>query len=435
MLYKIEKNTLNTKENLYSEIQPVIEKKVHVLIADNILKTYKVKYYSGELYIYYNNVYISDTSILERFIIQTNNNLKERDIKDILYNVRIRVSGEIIEPNRDYINFKNGLFNIKNNELIKHTPDIFTINRINASYHSNYPMNGDIIKFLNDVANSNPDRVKALLQIIGYSLTSSVEFQKAFIFYGETAENGKSTLLEVINALIGENNISHVSIHDLQKTRFCASELGNKLLNCVSELPRSNLESLEVFKAVVTGDAMSVEEKFKKRYAIKPYAKHIFTANELPSISDNTNGFYRRINILKFEAQFSEEKKANFNISNLLKDEALNYLARISLEAYLELLKTRHFANEEESNSLIEEYKKRNDSVLYYINESSNFEKFISNKTTFQRIKLYEDYLQWCHTLRIYNPVGKNTFYAKICKSNMFENVIIHGKDSFKIII
>lgn len=46
----------------------------------------------------------------------------------------------------------------------------------------------------------------------------------------------------------------------------------------VAELPRTKLDSVELFEAVVTGDSLSVEKKYKDRYTITPYAKHIFTA-------------------------------------------------------------------------------------------------------------------------------------------------------------
>lgn len=408
---------------------------IHVKIAKVVCKTLYIQYYNEGLYIYKNGVYTNDISILELEIIKVYRNATRNIMKEVLHHIETIKKSNIIEPDKNFINFKNGLYDLKNKKLIKHTPKIFTLNQINASYIANPPTNNDILNFFNDITSNNSERKKALLQIIGYCFTLGVELQKAFIFYGETAENGKSTLLEIINRLIGRENISHVSIHELQKSRFCSSELKNKLLNCVSELPRNNLDSVEVFKAVVTGDVMSVEEKFKKRYEIRPYAKHIFTSNELPSVSDTTYGFYRRINIIKFDAKFSEEQKNNFNINNILTDDAINYLARISLEAYLELIEERHFANEEESNNLIEEYKKKNDSFFYYINDSINFEKFMENNKndTFRKSSLYENYITFCNTLHIKNIDGRSTFYKKIRQTNIFDEVTIHGIDCFKI--
>ena len=117
---------------------------------------------------------------------------------------------------------------------------------------------------------------------------------------------------------------------------------------------------------------MAVEKKYKDRYTIKPYAKNIFTANELPRVDDTTEGFYRRLNILLFEAKFSDEAKKKFNKDNLLTKEARDYLASISVKAYLELLESesRDFANEEESNSVLDTYRKENNSVLSFLDSN-----------------------------------------------------------------
>ena len=397
------------------------ENKMHVQIGNILMKKYHIKNYSGNLYIYNKGIYSDDISILERNIIKLNPNITKRIREEIFSYIKIIKSEENISASKNYINFKNYLYDIKNSKILPHTPSIFTINQINAEYINDTLFNEDVEKFLNDITNNNSIKRKAILEIIGYSMTSSVDFQKAFVFYGKTAENGKSTLLEIILNLIGKDNTCHVTIHDLQKGKFYASEIGGKLLNTVAELPRTKLDSVELFKAVVTGDSLSVEKKYKDRYTITPYAKHIFTANELPKISDTTNGFYRRLNILEFDASFTDNQKRDFDISKLLNENALNYLAKISLEAYIELLKRRHFSNEVESNKIIENYKNQNNSVNEYLYDSSYFEIFINKNTTFTRKSLYNNYRDFCDISNIKILEGKNSFYEKIRDSKLFE--------------
>lgn len=410
----------------------ILDKKIHVQIGDELIKKYNIKYYHNDLYIYDNGVYVNDTSILEREILSLNENINRFTRKEILEYIKIRLSGENVITNKNYINFKNGLYNILSKSFFPHSSKIFTLNQINATYiESNY-INQDVENFLDDITSKNSNRKKALLEIIGYSMTSNVDLQKAFIFFGASAENGKSTLLEILSHLIGRNNISHVSIHNLQKGKFYAAEIKDKLLNTVAELPRTSLESVEIFKSIVTGDSLSVEEKYKDRYEINPYAKHIFTANELPQILDTSNGFYRRLNIVKFDAQFTDEQKMNFNINNLLNENALNHLAKISLNAYLELLNTRHFSNEKESEEIIRQYKNQNNSINEYLYNSSYFQIFIHNNTTFTRKSLYNNYLDYCATSgnKIIN--GKIAFYKQIRDTKLFTDLTINGIHYFK---
>ena len=413
------------------------KKNMHVQIGDTLLESLHIKLYNTDLYVYQNGVYIKDISIIEREILSLNENTTKNTRKEVLEYIKIKLSGDNVAVNKQYINFKNCLYDVQNKKILQHTPSIFSLNQINANYIDSDYIDADVEKFLNEITSYNSVRKKTILQIIGYSMTSNTDFQKAFIFYGESAENGKSTLLDVISHLIGEDNISHITIHNLQNGKYYASELKNKLLNSVAELPRNRLDSVEVFKSVVTGDSISVEEKYKDRYTIKPYAKHIFTANELPIIDDKTNGFIRRLNIVNFDANFTLEPKKSFDINKLLTSRALNYLARISINAYIELLDSMHFANEEESNKLIEDYKKGENNTSFYSYLDSNFfNDFIKNYINFRIPKnsLYENYIRYCQLNNYATILGRNVFYDKIIKSNLFSENIINGIRYFKFL-
>ena len=131
-----------------------------------------------------------------------------------------------------------------------------------------------IEKFLDDICCNNINRKLTLLQYTGYSMTFRTDFEIALILYGPTAKNGKSTFIELVNTLIGKENVAHVTMSQLSE-RFCGSELTDKLLNTETEVER-NIKSIEVLKKVITGDTFSVEEKYKPRYDITPFCKFIF---------------------------------------------------------------------------------------------------------------------------------------------------------------
>ena len=390
-------------------------------IAEDIWLDRNVKFYKENFYIYDCGVYVLENGRIEEIIYGINRSLEKSKRREILEYLKILGRERQTDRYDNYINFQNGIFDLDSKKFIKHSPDIFMLNQINCDYVENANPNEDIEKFLNDITSNIESRKKAILQIIGYSMTTSVELQKAFIFYGKSAENGKSVLVELISNLIGEENTCHVSIHELQGGRFYASELTNKLLNVVAELPRNHLKSVEVFKSIVTGDKMSVEQKYKDRYSIKPYAKNIFTANELPRVEDTTEGFYRRLNILLFEAKFSDEAKKKFNKRKLFTQEALEYLASISVKAYLELLESdsRDFANEEESNKVLDTYRKDNNSVLSFI-ASNQIQEMLQKGQKIDRPEFYQEYKVWCSD-NGYKAKGRNKFYTEVEETKLFD--------------
>ncbi len=402
-------------------------------IAEAIVRSEKVKFYKENFYLYKDGVYIKDTTgMLDKKIFLLNKEFSKSERNEIKEYIKLIADVTEVQNVDYYINFKNCILNVETLEKIEHDSEMFFLNQINANYNEQIDRNEYIDKFLNDVTSNNEKRKQAILQIIGYCMTTSLDFQKAFVFYGPTAENGKSVLVDVIGHLIGEDNTSHISIHELQNGRFYAAELTNKLLNIVAELPRNHLKSVEVFKSIVTGDAMSVEEKYKNRYSIKPYAKNIFTANELPRVDDNSEGYFRRLNICKFEAKFTEEEKRNFNKRKLLTQEALDYLAFISVKAYNELLNSNsmYFANEDESNEIVEKYRQENNSALSFIS-SEYIKNKLSNGESIDRPEIYSIYKNWCSE-NGYKAKGRNKFYAEIESQNLLEMKYDNGYPKYR---
>lgn len=102
-----------------------------------------------------------------------------------------------------------------------------------------------------------------------------------------------------------KRKVNHITLQDFINNRFSVLEIKGKLVNIVSEMTKEFLKDSSVFKQIVTGDTITVEEKFKDRYTIKPYTKHIFIANKLPKVADTSNGYFRKLFVIPFEAVFT----------------------------------------------------------------------------------------------------------------------------------
>ncbi len=83
-------------------------------------------------------------------------------------------------------------------------------------------------------------------EMIGYTLFRRNELGKAFILTGQGA-NGKSTLLEVLNELLGEENIASVSLEELNH-RFKTFQLEGKLANIGDDISNKYIEDNSTFK-------------------------------------------------------------------------------------------------------------------------------------------------------------------------------------------
>lgn len=426
--YKVSKNELEIEQIEYQEIKES-DKPSHDIIARRLLQENEIRVFEDTLYIYENGVYRRNEKSINRKIIEIYPKATTRMQKEVK-SYLLTMAPEVQLKYENLINFKNGLYDLNNNALMPHSPYYFTINQINANINWDPVRIGAVDRFLDKISCENIGRKKAILQMIGYSMTSSVEMQKAFVLYGKTAGNGKSTLLEIIERLIGSENVSHVTLQDFVSNRFSVSEIKGKLVNMVSEMTKEFLKDSSVFKQIVTGDTTTVEEKFKDRHTIKPYAKHIFTANELPKVADTSNGYFRRLFIIPFEAVFTDLEKINFNFKELITEQALNYLAAIALQEYIIARREHAFINEEESKNIIETYKMDSNTVIAYLYDKDRMRCLLRSGRVRKRNEVFADYINYCKDSG-YIHKGRNKFYEEVEATGLVQKGVYNGYDTY----
>lgn len=210
--------------------EPVEE---HVVVGDQLIETYNLKYYNGLVYYYNNGVYkcATDNFLYSCIVKNINKSAKKSFYKNVINYINgLLYNDQEIIPDINYINYKNGLYNLVDNKLYKHTPDIFTVNQLNCNYNADIIPCTIVDKFLDDITCHNIKRKQAILIIIGYCQTTRINLQKSFIFYGSKGANGKSTLANLIMALIGKENICSITLQTFAQ-RFGTSEINGKILN------------------------------------------------------------------------------------------------------------------------------------------------------------------------------------------------------------
>ena len=426
--YKVFKNELEIEQIEYHEIKES-DKPSHDIIARRLLQENEIRVFEDTLYIYENGVYRRNEKSINRKIIEIYPKATTRMQKEVK-SYLLTMAPEVQLKYENLINFKNGLYDLNNNTLMPHSPYYFTINQINANINWDPVRIGAVDRFLDKISCENIGRKKAILQMIGYSMTSSVEMQKAFVLYGKTAGNGKSTLLEIIERLIGSENVSHVTLQDFVSNRFSVSEIKGKLVNMVSEMTKEFLKDSSVFKQIVTGHTTTVEEKFKDRHTIKPYAKHIFTANELQKVADTSNGYFRRLFIIPFEAVFTDLEKINFNFKELITEQALDYLAAIALQEYIIARREHAFINEEESKNIIETYKMDSNTVIAYLYDKDRMRCLLRSGRVRKRNEVFADYINYCKDSG-YIHKGRNKFYEEVEATGLVQKGVYNGYDTY----
>lgn len=362
----------------------------HNIFADYMIERYNIKGYGRLPYIYSENVYQYNQDEINRKMLENIENLKRTQIQETFENIRLKVTTKEEKLNPFIVNLKNGLFDLNTFELIPHTSETFTVNQFDCSYDPNAKSDA-VDKMIRNVTENKKELITLIEEMLGYFLIGDCRYQKAFILLGQ-GSNGKSKFLDMITNWIGKDNRSTLALEDLSE-KFRTAELLGKIANVGDDSGGNILKNTAVFKKLVTGEGVTVERKNQHPFTLNNTSKMIFSVNSLPPSVDKSNGFFRRIIIIPFNAVFNS-KNPDFDpliINKVSTEEAKSYLFNLALKGFKRLIENDAFTIPNEVEEVVSKYEVDNNSVLQWIELNSDN---IENRTMNE---VYTDYCMYCN--------------------------------------
>lgn len=238
------------------------------------------------------------------------------------------------------------------------------------------------------------ERQKVLVEYLGFVFIkhggNALKEEKALILYG-TGANGKSVFFEVVNALLGADNVSSFSLQSLTNDNgYFRAKLANKLVNYASEI-NGNLEA-SIFKQLVSGEPVEARLPYGQPFRLEQYAKLIFNCNELPKDVEHTNAYFRRFLIIPFDVTIPEQEQDK-NLHTKIIEKELSGVFNWVLQGLNRLLEQKKFSDCEAARQAVEQYKIESNSVQMFLNEN----EYKSSPTNYKLIKdLYPLYRSFC---------------------------------------
>ncbi len=234
----------------------------------------------------------------------------------------------------------NGVLDIPTLTLEPHAPTWFSSVQIPITYDTT-ARDDAWPTFLADVFPA--DALDYAWEVIGGCLTPWRGVQEGAWLSG-TGANGKSTFGQALMHLVGRDNVSSVSIAELDSDRFAAAELYGKLLNIDLDAETTSWRSTSVFKKSVVGDLIRAQHKNARAFTFTPHCKMVIASNSLPRAADTTEGFMRRWTIVPFTRNFdmlARRRSQDSLITELTTPRALSAALNLAL-AGLYRLTTNH---------------------------------------------------------------------------------------------
>lgn len=300
-----------------------------------------------------------------------------------------------LDTNLFLLNCLNGTVDLRTMELMPHQPD----NLITKLLPVNFDLKAQAPtwdKFIKTIMAGKEDLMLFLQKAIGYALTGDTREQCMFIFHG-AGSNGKSTFLETIAAMMGDDYAQQTPVSTLMIRKNdnsipndIARLRGARFVSAVEAEEGQRLaESL--VKQMTGGDRLTARFMRSEFFEFKPEFKLFLATNHRPTIKGTDQAIWRRIRLIPFEVTIPAEKQDK-NLSKTLMKE-LSGILNWALTG-LVLWVAQGLKPPAEVKAATDKYRADMDLLTDFINENC----ILMPVAKVSARDLYNRYFKWCES-------------------------------------
>jgi len=315
---------------------------------------------------------------------------------------------DLLDSRPHLLGFENGVYDLRMHEFRDGSPDDYITYSTGRHY---IPFNArsdeavEIDHFLSQIF-TNPVVCRYIKDMFTCMLDGSVRQEKFYIFNG-FGSNGKSIILSFVQKAFGEYYcILPVALLTQKRTQSnsAQSELERtkgRRLTVMQEPGDGEKLNIGLMKELTGGDRILTRGLFKEPIEFKPQFKMVMTCNDLPEVSSDDGGTWRRIRVIQFTSKFTERpdpKKTN----EFKADPDLMHKFDRWADTFISMLIDHHkhidVTNINEPvdvTKATDKYRFVNDSIGQFSNE-----RMVLDKTSNERVlitKIYAEYKAWAN--------------------------------------
>lgn len=347
----------------------------------------------GECYRYQDGVYIESSSyvrsmikdmiMLDRFITQDQIMSVYRLLAD---DYRIQKSSVELNSDTNLINFTNGVWNIEEKRLVPHDSKYLQTIQIPHEIGTYKPFKETRLYNFFKKTRMLKEDIQMILSYMAYCMTLKHGLKTFMVLLGKS-NTGKSVLIRFIENLVGGQNTSALSMHELNM-RFYPAQLYGKLLNACADNNSLPLQSIDSLKKITGGDLIMHEKKGKEPFFFTPFCKLVFSFNQMPlQLEEKSNAFYKRMRILRMDTELFLNDEYVEDLCTNGVEEIIPYL--------LTLLPVKEIKATHTSNRLVEELRQDSDSIHAFIKKRCK----LGENEHVLKSDLYIAYVEFCNAI------------------------------------
>ena len=306
-----------------------------------------------------------------------------------LARVKAYVTDERWDANPDVQVCTNGALNLTTRELMPHAKGYYATAGVPYAYRAGERCEAWEHRVMGELVSEHlgAEAAAFLQEFAGYALTTNTEHEIALWLTGKHG-GGRSTVLAGLGAMLGPR-AGVLSLMDIERSTFALTNLPGKTLVTATEQPAVYLRGGGALNAIISGEPLQVDRKYRDPITVVPRCKIAWAMNELPRVGNVDDGIFRRVKVLvlpeiapaKRDPRVKEEVKAGgAGILNW----ALDGLDRLKARGRFEVPAS--------ISSATEEFKEHNDVPALFLEEACQVDEGRSETGA----NLYGVYKGWC---------------------------------------
>jgi putative DNA primase/helicase len=213
-----------------------------------------------------------------------------------------------------------------------------------------------------------------------------------------------------------------LGLADVQRNRFALANLPGKTLLVATEQPSDYIASTHLINAIISGEEIAVERKFKDPFYVTPRGKICWAMNDLPRVGDANSGLFRRVKVVPFPKL---EKEPERDLKDKVKAEGAGIL-NWALEGLWRLKERGEFHIPASVREATADFQKTNDIPASFVKEAC----ILSKEDRVQSAELYKAYARWCEANG--HKAQSSTSIAQHWRRLGFEKRTIRGRTFYQ---
>lgn len=233
----------------------------------------------------------------------------------------------------------------------------------------------------------SPEAAEFLQEFAGYAITMSTRYETAIWLHGPPG-GGKSTFIAGLEAMLG-SQCGVLGLSDIETSNFGLTNLPGKTLVISTEQPAHFIKSAHIVNALISGERINVDRKFRDPITFTSRCKIVWAMNELPRVDDKGAGIFRRVKLVHFPA--IDPAKRDPQVKEEIQQSGMAIL-NWALVGLKRLQERGRFDVPESIEAATELYRVSNDITKAFVDDCCTVETTLRE----QAAALYSRYSDWC---------------------------------------